>query len=64
MFRPNAEETEFTIVGRLENVLGKKGKHAVGVLTSAEKEKTITVLAAVNAVGHYIPPCSSSLENV
>jgi len=25
MFRPNAEETEFTIVGRLENVLGKKG---------------------------------------
>ena len=56
MFRPNAEETEFTIVGRLENVLGKKGKHAVGVLTSAEKEKTITVLAAVNAVGHYIPP--------
>ena len=56
MFRPNAEETEFTIVGRLENVLGKKEKHAVGVLTSAEKEKTITVLAAVNAVGHYIPP--------
>ena len=52
----NADESGFTIVHRPEKILGRKGKRAIAVLTSAEKGKTITFLPAVSAVGHYVPP--------
>ncbi|XP_064639786.1 uncharacterized protein LOC135495254 [Lineus longissimus] len=52
----NYDESGFTIVHRPEKILARKGKRAVGMLTSAEKGKTITFLPAVSAVGHYIPP--------
>jgi hypothetical protein len=52
----NADESGFTIVHRPEKILAQKGKRSVGILTSAEKGKTVTFLGAFSAVGHYIPP--------
>ena len=52
----NVDESGFTICHKPRKILAKKGKHGVGVLSSAERGKNVTVVACVSATGVYIPP--------
>lgn len=52
----NADESGYTCVHKPGKILAQKGKRCVGAITSGEKGKTVTVLACVSAVGHYVPP--------
>lgn len=52
----NADETGVSTVHKNDKVLSMKGKKQVGKLTSAERGRNITVMFAMNALGHFIPP--------
>ena len=36
-------------------VLGKKGKHQIGAITSQERSQTITIFCCMSAAGYFIP---------
>lgn len=52
----NLDETGVTVVQRPKKIIAQKGKKQVGRATSAERGKTATVVASVNAFGSFIPP--------
>jgi hypothetical protein len=52
----NVDESGFTIVHMPDKVLAKKGKHAIGILTSEEKGKTINLSSGSKCSRSYIPP--------
>lgn len=53
----NVEETGICVVQhKMENIISLKGKKEVAALTSDEREKLITVIICMNAVGTFIPP--------
>jgi len=52
----NEDESGYTICHKPQKIVGKKGKKAVGALTSAERGKTITTVCCVNACGVFVPP--------
>lgn len=52
----NVDETGLTICQKSQKIVAKKGKKNVGVITSAERGRTITVVCCVSASGNYVPP--------
>ena len=52
----NVDESGFTICQAPRKIIAKKGKRTVGMLTSAEKGKTITVISCISATGVFVPP--------
>ena len=52
----NCDESGLTCVHKPVKVLSTKGKHVVSSATSGERGRTTTVLLAVSATGHYVPP--------
>jgi len=52
----NVDETGFTVCQKAQKIVDQKGKKAVGILSSAEKGKTTTVVCCVSASGFYVPP--------
>ena len=52
----NIDETGISSVQKPGKILSQRGMKQVGKLTSLEKEKTITVVCAMNSIGNYIPP--------
>lgn len=54
----NLDETGITLVQhkRSKIGLGWKGKKQVGVLTSLERGKLMTIVTCMNACGTYVPP--------
>lgn len=53
----NVDETGLTVVqSKIPYVIGKKGKRQIASLTSAERGATVTVIACMNASGHFVPP--------
>ena len=53
----NLDETGVqTVQTKPKKVLAKKGVHRVGALTSYERGKNVTVVSAMNAAGHHVPP--------
>lgn len=51
----NVDETGVTTVQKPKKVIAERGSKQVGAVTSAERGTLITVAAAVNAIGNYIP---------
>lgn len=43
-------------VHKPSKILGSKGKHQIGALTTAERGKNVTVVCCMNAIGQFIPP--------
>jgi len=52
----NVDETGFTVCQKSQKIVARKGKKNVGILSSAERGKTVTVVCCVSASGNYIPP--------
>ncbi|KAJ4432925.1 hypothetical protein ANN_15182 [Periplaneta americana] len=52
----NCDETSVTTVQKHFKVISLKQNCQVGKLTSAERERSVTVLFCMNAGGQYIPP--------
>lgn len=52
----NVDETGLTICQKSHRIIAKKGKKNIGIISSAEKGKTITVVCCVSAAGHYVSP--------
>ena len=52
----NVDESGFTICQKPGKIVASKGKHNVGMLTSAEKGKTVTTVCCASATGDYVPP--------
>ena len=52
----NVDESGFTICQAPRKIIAQKGKRTVGVLTSAEKGKMITVIGCISATGMFVPP--------
>lgn len=53
----NVDETGITVVQHKHSkVLSVKGKKQVGILTSMERGKLMTVVTCMNAAGNYVPP--------
>lgn len=50
------DETGVSIVQKHAKVIATKNQRQVGKLTSAERGKYVTVLFAMSAGGHFIPP--------
>jgi len=52
----NVDESGMTTVHKPSKVVAEKGCKQVGQMTSAERGVLVTVCAAVNAVGNFVPP--------
>ena len=52
----NCDKTGLTCVNKPSKVIVPKGKHFVSSVTCAELGVTTTILCAVNATGHFVPP--------
>jgi hypothetical protein len=52
----NVDESGFTICQKPKKIVAKRGKRGVGMLTSAEKGKTVTAVCCVSAAGTFVPP--------
>ena len=52
----NVDESGFTVCHKPGKIVATKGKHNVGILTSAEKGKNVTVVCCASATGDYVPP--------
>jgi len=52
----NVDETGFTICQKSQRIVAKRGKKNIGILSSAEKGKNVTVVCCVSASGYYVPP--------
>ena len=49
-------ESGLNVVQKVSKVLGKKGKHHIGAITSQERGLTITIICCMSAAGYFIPP--------
>ena len=52
----NVDESGITNVQKPGKIVATKGVRQVSKMTSAERGFTVTVVCAMNAAGHYIPP--------
>lgn len=52
----NVDESSFAICQKPKKIIAKRGKRGVGMLTSAEKGKTVTAVCCVSAAGTFVPP--------
>ena len=52
----NADETGLSTVQKPQKILGRKGKHQIGAITSAERGQNTTCMFCVSATGMYVPP--------
>lgn len=53
----NVDESGLTVVqSKIPQVIGHKGKRQIASLTSAERGSLITIVVAMNATGHFVPP--------
>ena len=52
----NMDESGLSVVQKVSKILGKKGKHQMGAITSQERSQTITIICCVSAAGYFIPP--------
>jgi transposase len=52
----NVDESGFTVCQSPQKILVQKGKRSVGILTSAEKGKIVSVICCILAAGFYVPP--------
>lgn len=53
----NVDESGYTVCQKPQRIVAKRGKKNVGILTSAERGKTVTVVCCtVSAHGVYVPP--------
>ena len=52
----NIDESGFTTVHRLENIIAPKGQKQVGKVTSGKRGKTTTVICCMTASGTFHPP--------
>jgi len=52
----NIDESGFTVCQKPGRIVPTKRKHSVGLLTSAEKGKTVTAVCCVSGTGDYVPP--------
>ncbi|XP_030759182.1 tigger transposable element-derived protein 6-like [Sitophilus oryzae] len=52
----NVDETGLSTVQRPQKIIGRKGKHQIGSLTSGERGVNTTCVCCFNAAGMYIPP--------
>ena len=52
----NIDETGITCVQKPGKVIAKKGTKQVGCITSSERDKTVTAVCSMNAIGNYKPP--------
>ena len=52
----NVDESGYTVCNKVHKIVGKKGKKAIGTLSSAERGKTVTAICCVNACGNFVPP--------
>ena len=51
----NVDESGLSVVQKVSKVLGKKGKHQIGEITSQERGQTITIICCMSASGYFIP---------
>ncbi|CAH2089800.1 unnamed protein product [Euphydryas editha] len=53
----NVDESGLTVVqSKIPQVVGHKGKRQIASLTSAERGSLMTIVVAMNATGHFVPP--------
>lgn len=52
----NVDETGVQTVQRPSKIVAEKGARQVGKTTSAERGQTVTLAAAVSAIGNFVPP--------
>lgn len=52
----NIDETRLSIVYVPPKILESTGVQKVGSLTSSERRNTVTIIAACNACGSFVPP--------
>ena len=52
----NLDESGVTTVPEPGKILALKGRKQVGRIASGEKGRTVTVVASINATGHFLPP--------
>lgn len=52
----NQDETGLPLNNRASNIVAQKGSRDVVSMTSVERGQNVTVLACMNAAGHFIPP--------
>lgn len=52
----NCNETGVSIVQKHAKVIATENQRYVGKLTSAKRKKNVTVLFAMSAGGHFVPP--------
>jgi transposase len=52
----NVDESGFTVCQKPHKVVTKKGKRAVGTLTSCERGENVTTVCCISAAGVYVPP--------
>ena len=52
----NCDETGMSTVHKPSRILGRKGKHQIGALTSAERGRNVTVVCCMSATGQFLPP--------
>lgn len=56
-------ETGISLLNRPPNILAQKGAKDAFSVTNFEHGENLTVLACLNATGHYIPPYVLPLSN-
>ena len=53
----NVDETAIsTVQKRCQKILGQKGKHQIGAISSGERGTNTTVVCCVNGAGYYVTP--------
>src|SRR5258705_11487258 len=52
----NVDETGINVVQKPGTIIAPKGQKQVGVVTSAERGRTVTVCCAMSAARTYVPP--------
>ena len=52
----NMDESGLTVVQKVSKIVGQKGKHQIGSITSMERGRNVTIICCVSASGQYVPP--------
>ena len=52
----NMDESGISTVQRPPRIIAEKGKRTVGIVTSAERGVTVTMVACMSAAGQFVPP--------
>ena len=52
----NMDESGLIVVQKVSKIVGQKGKHQIGSITSMERGRNVTIICCVSASGQYVPP--------